>query len=54
VTEVADPSGAGQKILRQLEDVGAALPQRRHVRVDAAQPIVEIGPKELPADQIGQ
>ena len=43
-----------EKIRGQFLDVGPALAQRRHANVDAAEPIIQIGPKQLALDQIPQ
>jgi hypothetical protein len=43
-----------EKVPRELENVGATLAKRRHTHVDAAQPVIEVGTKQLPLDQLQQ
>ncbi len=43
-----------EKVVRELDDVGAPLAQRGHAHVDAAQAIEQVGPKQPLLDEILQ
>ena len=38
----------------QLNDVGSAFAQRRHAQVDPAEPVEEVGAKQLPLHHLGE
>ena len=41
-----------EEVDRELQDVFAPLPQRRHMNVDAAQAVEQVGAKQPPRDQL--
>ena len=43
-----------EEILRQLENVGPALAERRRVHLDPAQAVEEVGTEQTPLDQSGE
>ena len=43
-----------EKVRRELENIFAALPQRRHVDLDAGQPVIQIGPKHAGLHETAQ
>ena len=51
LTRVAVPL---EKVRRELENVFAALPQRRHVDLDTRQPVIQIGAKHARLHQTAQ
>ena len=43
-----------QKIVRELENVGAPLAERRYAHVDTAQPVEQVRAKDTSLDEFGQ
>ncbi len=43
-----------EEVGRQLDDVRAALAQRRHAEVHTSEPVEKVGAKQLPIDHVGE